>query len=75
MNERKRTYYRTLTNTVERMRPFFVLAHFLNRTEYLVRVRSLTKRTNINELPAERFAKCSLNVRFVYSPKKLLFTI
>ncbi|KAJ0677730.1 putative 14-3-3 protein [Helianthus annuus] len=54
MNECKRTYYRTFTNAVERTRPLFVFVHLVNRTNYLVCVCSLTKRMNINELPAER---------------------
>ncbi|MFS7934047.1 hypothetical protein Hanom_Chr05g00386911 [Helianthus anomalus] len=32
-------------------------------------------RTNINELPTERFTNCSLNVWFVYSPNYFLFFI
>ncbi|MFS7917557.1 hypothetical protein Hanom_Chr03g00190441 [Helianthus anomalus] len=28
----------------------------------------LANRTNINELPIERFTNCSLNVQFVYNP-------
>ncbi|MFS8018986.1 hypothetical protein Hanom_Chr15g01398551 [Helianthus anomalus] len=35
------------------------------RTKFLVRVRSFIKRTNTNELPAERFTNCLLNVQFV----------
>ncbi|MFS7902042.1 hypothetical protein Hanom_Chr01g00006621 [Helianthus anomalus] len=50
-----RIYYRTFTNVVERTRHLFVFVHLVNRTEYLVRVHSLTKRTNINELPTEQF--------------------
>ncbi|MFS7973799.1 hypothetical protein Hanom_Chr09g00860891 [Helianthus anomalus] len=46
-----------------------MFVHLTNRTEFLVHVRSFIKRTNINELPAERFTNCLLNVRFVYSPK------
>ncbi|MFS7982580.1 hypothetical protein Hanom_Chr10g00964571 [Helianthus anomalus] len=46
----------------------FMFVHLTNRTKFLVHVRSFIKRTNINELPAERFTNCSLNVRFVYSP-------
>ncbi|MFS7924865.1 hypothetical protein Hanom_Chr03g00277631 [Helianthus anomalus] len=65
---RSRTPYRTFTNTIERTRHFFMFAHLTNRTKFLVHVRSFIKRTNINELPAERFTNCSLNVRFVYSP-------
>ncbi|MFS7901883.1 hypothetical protein Hanom_Chr01g00004791 [Helianthus anomalus] len=45
-----------------------MFVHLTNRTEFFVHVRSFIKRTNINELPAERFTNCSLNVRFVYSP-------
>ncbi|KAJ0911052.1 hypothetical protein HanRHA438_Chr06g0259001 [Helianthus annuus] len=55
-------------NAIERTRQLFVFVHLTNRTEFLVHVRSLTKRTNVNELPSERFMNCSLNVRFVYSP-------
>ncbi|MFS7937564.1 hypothetical protein Hanom_Chr05g00429121 [Helianthus anomalus] len=40
--------------------------HLTNRTKFLVHVRSFIR--YINELPAERFTNCSLNVRFVYSP-------
>ncbi|KAJ0760841.1 hypothetical protein HanOQP8_Chr04g0142661 [Helianthus annuus] len=46
-----------------------MFVHLTNRTKFLVHVRSFIKRTNINELPAERFTNCSLNVRFVYSPR------
>ncbi|MFS7989956.1 hypothetical protein Hanom_Chr11g01053161 [Helianthus anomalus] len=45
-----------------------MFVYLTNRTKFLVHVRSFIKRTNINELPAERFTNCSLNVRFVYSP-------
>ncbi|MFS7997837.1 hypothetical protein Hanom_Chr12g01146651 [Helianthus anomalus] len=38
------------------------------RTKFSVRVRSFFKRTNTNELPAERFMNCSLKVQFVCSP-------
>ncbi|MFS7965345.1 hypothetical protein Hanom_Chr09g00761141 [Helianthus anomalus] len=68
VTERSRTRYRTFTNAIERTRQLFVFVHLTNRTEFLVYVRSLPKRTNVNELPAERFTNCSLNVRFVYSP-------
>ncbi|MFS7927350.1 hypothetical protein Hanom_Chr04g00308031 [Helianthus anomalus] len=57
------------TNTTERTRLLFMFVHLTNRTKFLVRVRSFIKRTNINKLPAEQFTSCSLNVRFVYSPK------
>ncbi|MFS7906526.1 hypothetical protein Hanom_Chr01g00060261 [Helianthus anomalus] len=45
-----------------------MFVHLTNRTKFLVHVRSFIKRTNINELPAEQFTNCSLNVRFVYNP-------
>ncbi|MFS7973502.1 hypothetical protein Hanom_Chr09g00857241 [Helianthus anomalus] len=45
-----------------------MFVHLTNRTEFLVHVRLFIKRTNVNELSAERFTNCSLNVRFVYSP-------
>ncbi|MFS7916362.1 putative F-box associated interaction domain-containing protein [Helianthus anomalus] len=52
-----------------------MFVHLTNRTKFLVHVRSFNKRTNIDELPAERFMNCSLNVRFVYSPnRKLKYT-
>ncbi|MFS7975030.1 hypothetical protein Hanom_Chr10g00875711 [Helianthus anomalus] len=60
--------YRTFTNTIERTRHLFMFVHLTNRTEFLVHVRLFIKRTNINELPAERSTNCSLNVRFIYSP-------
>ncbi|MFS7939708.1 hypothetical protein Hanom_Chr05g00455061 [Helianthus anomalus] len=47
-----------------------MFVHLTNRTKFLVHVRSFIKRTNINELPAERFTNCSLNVRFVYNPRR-----
>ncbi|MFS7916895.1 hypothetical protein Hanom_Chr03g00182741 [Helianthus anomalus] len=40
----------------------------LTRTEFLVCVRSFIKRTNTNELPAERFMNRSMNVRFICNP-------
>ncbi|MFS7987008.1 hypothetical protein Hanom_Chr11g01016951 [Helianthus anomalus] len=67
MNECSRTRYRTFMNGTERTRQLFVFVHLTDRTEFLVHVRSLTKQTNINELPAEQFTNCSFNVRFVYS--------
>ncbi|KAJ0614702.1 hypothetical protein HanIR_Chr02g0065371 [Helianthus annuus] len=69
MNECSRTPYRTFTNIIKRTRPLFIFVHLINGTEFLVHVRSFIKRTDINELPAERFMNCSLNVRFVYSPR------
>ncbi|MFS8014163.1 hypothetical protein Hanom_Chr15g01341381 [Helianthus anomalus] len=45
-----------------------MFVHLTNRTKFLVHVRSFIKRTNINELSAERFTNCSLNVQFVYNP-------
>ncbi|MFS7899954.1 hypothetical protein Hanom_Chr05g00421951 [Helianthus anomalus] len=50
------------------MQPLFMFICLTHRTKFLVRVCSLTKQTNINELPAKRFTHCSLNVRFVYNP-------
>ncbi|MFS7912830.1 hypothetical protein Hanom_Chr02g00134471 [Helianthus anomalus] len=67
---RSRTPYRTFTNTIERTRPMFMFVHLTNRTNFLVHVRSFIKRTNINELLAERFMNCSLNVWFIYSPTR-----
>ncbi|KAJ0798086.1 putative DYW domain-containing protein [Helianthus annuus] len=61
-------FMNTFTNTIERTRPLFMFVHLTNRTNFFVHVRSFIKRTNINELPAERFTNCSLNVRFIYSP-------
>ncbi|MFS7921450.1 hypothetical protein Hanom_Chr03g00236891 [Helianthus anomalus] len=55
-------------NAIERPRQLFVFIHLTNPTEFLVHVRSLTKETNVNELLAERFTNCLLNVRLVYSP-------
>ncbi|MFS7996016.1 hypothetical protein Hanom_Chr12g01124901 [Helianthus anomalus] len=46
-----------------------MFVHLTNQKEFLVHVCSLIKRTNVNELPAERFTNCSLNVRFVYNPR------
>ncbi|MFS7888603.1 hypothetical protein Hanom_Chr00s000001g01597151 [Helianthus anomalus] len=60
--------FRTFTNTIERTRHLFVFVHLTNRTEFPVHVRSIIKRANINELPAERFMNCSLNFQFFYSP-------
>ncbi|MFS7959228.1 hypothetical protein Hanom_Chr08g00688121 [Helianthus anomalus] len=68
MNECSQTRYRTFMNAIEQTRQLFVFVHLTNRTESLVHVRSLTKRTNVNELPAKRFTNCSLNVQFVYNP-------
>ncbi|MFS7926665.1 hypothetical protein Hanom_Chr04g00299761 [Helianthus anomalus] len=45
-----------------------MFVHLTNRTKFLVHVRSFSKRTNIDELPAERFMNCLLNIQFVYSP-------
>ncbi|MFS7975909.1 hypothetical protein Hanom_Chr10g00886141 [Helianthus anomalus] len=69
MNEYLQTHYRTFTNTIERTRALFMLVHLTNRTKFLVHVHSFIKRTNVNELPTERFTSCSLNVQFVYIPK------
>ncbi|MFS8013390.1 hypothetical protein Hanom_Chr14g01332411 [Helianthus anomalus] len=45
-----------------------MFVHLTKRTNFFVRVRSFIKRTNTNELPAERFMNCSLKVQFVCSP-------
>ncbi|MFS7950320.1 hypothetical protein Hanom_Chr07g00581851 [Helianthus anomalus] len=45
-----------------------MFVHLTKRTKFLVRVRLFNKRTNTNELPAERFMNCSPNVWFVCSP-------
>ncbi|MFS7961662.1 hypothetical protein Hanom_Chr08g00717731 [Helianthus anomalus] len=45
-----------------------MFVHLTKRTKFFVRVRSFIKRTNTNELPAERFMNCSLKVQFVCSP-------
>ncbi|MFS7927581.1 hypothetical protein Hanom_Chr04g00310851 [Helianthus anomalus] len=72
-NERKQTRYRTFTNTNERTRPLFMFIHLTKRTDFFVRDRSFIKRTNTNELPAERFMNYSLKVQFVCSPTLVLF--
>ncbi|MFS7966370.1 hypothetical protein Hanom_Chr09g00772941 [Helianthus anomalus] len=69
INECSRTHYRTFTNAIERTRHLLMFVHLTNRTKFLVHVRSLIKRTNINEFPAERFMNCSRNARFVYNPR------
>ncbi|MFS7942280.1 hypothetical protein Hanom_Chr06g00486531 [Helianthus anomalus] len=51
-----------------------MFVHLTKRTEFFVRVRSFIKRTNTNELPAERFMNCSLKVQFVCSPRKMCYT-
>ncbi|KAJ0954451.1 putative pyridoxal kinase [Helianthus annuus] len=43
-----------------------MFVHLTKRAKFLVRVRLFNKRTNTNELPAERFTNCSPN--FVCSP-------
>ncbi|KAJ0819382.1 hypothetical protein HanPSC8_Chr16g0695451 [Helianthus annuus] len=40
---RSRTPYRTFTNTIERTRPLFMFVHLINRTKFLVHVRSFIK--------------------------------
>ncbi|MFS8001429.1 hypothetical protein Hanom_Chr13g01190301 [Helianthus anomalus] len=45
-----------------------MFVHLTKRTNFFVHVRSFIKRTNTNELPAERFVNCSLKVQFVCSP-------
>ncbi|MFS7973362.1 hypothetical protein Hanom_Chr09g00855741 [Helianthus anomalus] len=46
-----------------------MFVHLTKRMKFLVRVRLFSKRTNTNELPAERFTNCLPNVWFVCSPK------
>ncbi|MFS7945050.1 hypothetical protein Hanom_Chr06g00519421 [Helianthus anomalus] len=67
MNECSRTPYRAFTNTTEQTRHLFMFVHLTNRTKFLVHILSFIKQTDINELPAERFKNCSLNVQFIYS--------
>ncbi|MFS8034539.1 hypothetical protein Hanom_Chr17g01582351 [Helianthus anomalus] len=45
-----------------------MFVHLTKRTKCLVCVRLFNKRTNTNELPAERFTNCSPNIWFFYSP-------
>ncbi|MFS7976141.1 hypothetical protein Hanom_Chr10g00888961 [Helianthus anomalus] len=68
MNEHKCTYYRMFMNKNDRTQPLFMFVCITYQMEILVRVSSLIKQTNINELPTERFTNYSSNVRFVYSP-------
>ncbi|MFS7991351.1 hypothetical protein Hanom_Chr12g01069761 [Helianthus anomalus] len=53
-----------------RTRPLFMFVHLTKQTKFLVCVRLFNKRTNTNELPAERFTNCSTNVWFVCSPTR-----
>ncbi|MFS7950696.1 hypothetical protein Hanom_Chr07g00586221 [Helianthus anomalus] len=50
------------------MWPLFMFVHLTKRTKFFVRVRSFIKRTNTNELPANHFTNCLLDVQFVCSP-------
>ncbi|KAJ0492128.1 hypothetical protein HanIR_Chr12g0571351 [Helianthus annuus] len=45
-----------------------MFVHLTKQTKFLVLVRLFIKRTNTNELPAERCMNCSPNVWFVCSP-------
>ncbi|MFS7951184.1 hypothetical protein Hanom_Chr07g00591971 [Helianthus anomalus] len=65
MKYRTRYQMFTFTNINERTRPMFMFVHLTKQTKFLVRVRLFNKRTNTNELPAERFT----NIWFVCSPK------
>ncbi|MFS7930077.1 hypothetical protein Hanom_Chr04g00339891 [Helianthus anomalus] len=65
MNKCSRTHCRMFTNAIERARQLFMFVHLTNRTKFLVHLCSLTKRTNVNKLPAEQFTNYSLNVWFV----------
>ncbi|MFS7949540.1 hypothetical protein Hanom_Chr06g00572801 [Helianthus anomalus] len=71
MKECSRTYYRTFTTAIERTRRMFVFIHLTNRTKFLVHIRSLIRRTNVNELPTKSFMNCSVNVRFVPIPNRM----
>ncbi|KAJ0483775.1 hypothetical protein HanIR_Chr13g0668421 [Helianthus annuus] len=51
-----------------------MFVHLTKRTKFFVRVRLFNKRTNTNELPAERFTNCSPNVWFVCSPHTCLLS-
>ncbi|KAJ0639340.1 putative inorganic diphosphatase [Helianthus annuus] len=51
-----------------------MFVHLTKRTKFLVRVRLFNKRTNTNELPAERFTNCPSNFWFVCSPTFLCST-
>ncbi|MFS7915736.1 hypothetical protein Hanom_Chr02g00168731 [Helianthus anomalus] len=55
MNGCSRAHYRTFTNAIERTRSLFVFVHLTNRTNFFVHVRSLFKRTNVNEFPTKQF--------------------
>ncbi|MFS7934732.1 hypothetical protein Hanom_Chr05g00395171 [Helianthus anomalus] len=63
-----RTHYRMFMNIVAQTRHLFMFVHLTNRTEFLVHVPSLIKRTHVNEFPVKRFTNCSLNILFIYSP-------
>ncbi|MFS8012481.1 hypothetical protein Hanom_Chr14g01321401 [Helianthus anomalus] len=45
-----------------------MFVHLTKRTNFFFRVHLFNKRTATNELPAEQFTNCSLNVWFVCSP-------
>ncbi|KAJ0443346.1 hypothetical protein HanIR_Chr16g0819731 [Helianthus annuus] len=49
-----------------------MFVHLTKRTKFL-RACSFIKRTNTNELPAEWFTDCSLNVQFVCIPMATFF--
>ena len=68
MNGYKRTNVNEHITERSRTRHLFVFVNLANRTKFLVCVRSFIKRTNTNELPAERFTNRLPNVWFVYSP-------
>ncbi|KAF5764737.1 hypothetical protein HanXRQr2_Chr15g0695521 [Helianthus annuus] len=61
-------------NISERSQPLFIFVFLTYQMKFRVRVCSFIKRMNINEFSAEWFTNCWLNVRFVYSPKKLVFS-
>ncbi|MFS7908062.1 hypothetical protein Hanom_Chr01g00078781 [Helianthus anomalus] len=47
------------TNINERTQPLFMFVHLTKPTKFLVCVRLFSKRTNTNELPAERITNSS----------------
>ncbi|MFS7994143.1 hypothetical protein Hanom_Chr12g01102401 [Helianthus anomalus] len=57
-----RTRYRTFTNINVRTRHAFMFVHLTKRTKFRVCVCLFNKRTNTNELPAERLMNCSSGV-------------
>ncbi|MFS7949404.1 hypothetical protein Hanom_Chr06g00571151 [Helianthus anomalus] len=42
---------------------------FVHLTKRIIRIRLFNKRANTNDLPAERFKNCSLNIWSVCNPR------